>query len=105
MYTLGSEESRRRQGNKIVLHLLLDVREKNEPSGEFGHIEGILHIPIASLAHQLDELEAAASGRQTEIVAVCRSDVRAYTAAQILGQAGFPNVRVLEGGMIAWNMS
>ncbi|MCK5007505.1 MAG: rhodanese-like domain-containing protein [Spirochaetales bacterium] len=41
----------------------------------------------------------------TEIVAVCRSDVRAYTAAQILGQAGFPNVRVLEGGMIAWNMS
>jgi len=29
-----------------------------------------------------------------------RPGAGAYTAAQILGQVGFPNVRVLEGGMI-----
>jgi glyoxylase-like metal-dependent hydrolase (beta-lactamase superfamily II)/rhodanese-related sulfurtransferase len=85
--------------------VLLDVREKYELSDALGHIEGILHIPITSLAHQLDDLEAAAPGKQKEIVTVCRSGARAFTAAQILGQAGFSNVRVLEGGMIAWNMS
>jgi rhodanese-related sulfurtransferase len=85
--------------------MLLDVREKYELSGELGHIEGILHIPIGSLARQLEELEAEASGKQKEIVTVCRSGARAYTAAQILGRAGFSYVRVLEGGMIAWNMS
>ncbi|UCF97500.1 MAG: MBL fold metallo-hydrolase [Spirochaetaceae bacterium] len=83
--------------------LLLDVRESYELSGELGHIEGILHIPIGSLAHQLDELEAAAAGKHREIVTVCRSGARAFTAAQILGQAGFAKVQVLEGGMISWN--
>ncbi len=84
--------------------VLLDVREKYELTGELGHIEGILHIPIEALAHELDELESTVSGKQREMVVVCRSGARAYTAAQILGQAGFSNVHVLEGGMISWNM-
>jgi glyoxylase-like metal-dependent hydrolase (beta-lactamase superfamily II)/rhodanese-related sulfurtransferase len=85
--------------------VLLDVREKYELSGELGHITGILHIPIGSLAHRLDELETAAGGKNGEIITVCRSGARAFTAAQILGQAGFLRVVVLEGGMIAWNMN
>jgi len=85
--------------------LLLDVREKSELTGELGHIKGILHIPIGNLAHHLEEIEKASSGKNGEIVTVCRSGARAFTAAQILGQAGFSNVPVLEGGMIAWNMN
>ncbi len=83
--------------------LLVDVREEHELTGELGHIEGILHIPIGTLTHRLDELETAASGKNGDIVIVCRSGARAFTAAQILGQAGFTNAAVMEGGMIGWN--
>jgi glyoxylase-like metal-dependent hydrolase (beta-lactamase superfamily II)/rhodanese-related sulfurtransferase len=78
--------------------LLIDVREEQELTGELGHIEGIIHIPIGSLAGRLNEIEG-----NREIVTVCRSGGRAHTAAQILIQAGFLNVKVLNGGMQAWN--
>jgi sulfur dioxygenase len=81
--------------------LLLDVREEYELYGELGHLDGIVHIPIGHLAHRLDELQGAGD---REIVTVCRSGARAHTAAQILRQAGFPRVSVLEGGMIAWKL-
>jgi glyoxylase-like metal-dependent hydrolase (beta-lactamase superfamily II)/rhodanese-related sulfurtransferase len=84
--------------------LLLDVREEEELTGELGHIENVIHIPIGSLSHKLDELETMVSGKDGEIVAVCRSGSRAHTAAQIMKQAGFTDVAVLEGGMIEWNM-
>jgi len=84
-------------GNKPVL---LDVREAVELDGPLGHLDGIVHIPIGSLAARLGELEKYQSD---EVITVCRSGGRAYTAAQILGTAGFTNVFVLEGGMIGWN--
>jgi len=79
--------------------VLLDVRETDELSGPLGHIEGIVHVPIASLSHRLDELGGY---RDRMVVTVCRSGHRASTAAQILTSAGF-DVRVLDGGMRAWN--
>jgi rhodanese-related sulfurtransferase len=78
--------------------LLLDVREEKELYGELGHIKGIVHIPIGSLAHRLSEID-----KDKEIVSICRSGARAHTAAQILKKARFPSVSVLAGGMIAWN--
>ena len=80
--------------------LLLDVRELTELQGPMGHMEGIVHFPIGDLAHRLSELE---KDRNRNIIAVCLSGGRAHTAAQIMKAAGFPSVRVLEGGMIAWN--
>jgi sulfur dioxygenase len=78
--------------------VLLDVREQEELAGELGHLEGIVHVPIGSLAHRLQELQKY---RNSEIVTICRSGARAYTAAQILKKAGFTAVSVLNGGMIA----
>jgi glyoxylase-like metal-dependent hydrolase (beta-lactamase superfamily II)/rhodanese-related sulfurtransferase len=80
--------------------VLLDVREKEELDGPLGHLQGIVHIPIARLSGRLSELDQY---KGKEIVTVCRSGGRAYTAAQILGMAGFRKVTVLEGGMIGWN--
>ena len=80
--------------------LLVDVREKEELSGELGHIEGIVHIPLGALAFRLAELD---THKEREMVTVCRSGARAGTAAQILAKAGFPRVSVLAGGMLAWN--
>jgi glyoxylase-like metal-dependent hydrolase (beta-lactamase superfamily II)/rhodanese-related sulfurtransferase len=82
--------------------LLLDVREEKELTAELGHLEGIAHVPISSLTSQLNELEKF---KDRKIITVCRSGARAYTAAQILTQAGFPNVQVLDGGMILWNQA
>jgi glyoxylase-like metal-dependent hydrolase (beta-lactamase superfamily II)/rhodanese-related sulfurtransferase len=80
--------------------ILLDVREERELISELGHLKGIIHLPISSLTAHLDELEPKSD---QEIIAVCRSGARAYTAAQIMSQVGFKHVKVLEGGMIRWN--
>ncbi len=80
--------------------VLLDVREEEELEGALGHIDGIVHIPVWDLSHRLGDLDGY---RKRKIVTVCRSGARAHTAAQIIKKAGFPHVRVLEGGMIAWN--
>jgi glyoxylase-like metal-dependent hydrolase (beta-lactamase superfamily II) len=80
--------------------ILLDVREENELRSELGHIHGIRHIPIGNLTSRLTDLEG---DRKNEMVMVCRSGARAYTAAQILKQVGFEKVTVLEGGMLRWN--
>lgn len=77
--------------------LLLDVREKQELAGELGYIDGIVHIPIGELSFRLSEID-----RTKEIVTVCLSGGRAHTAAQIMKQAGFSEISVLQGGMIAW---
>lgn len=80
--------------------LLLDVREPGELSGELGRLDKIVNIPVGTLAKRLEELEPY---RPQEIITICRSGGRAHTAAQLLAQADFRRVRVLAGGMTAWN--
>lgn len=82
--------------------IILDVREPAELTGDLGHLPGIKHIPIVGLSRRVAELEGA---EEEEIVTVCRSGGRAATAAQILQQAGFRRVRVLDGGMTQWRSS
>ncbi|MFB7667912.1 rhodanese-like domain-containing protein [Kitasatospora sp. NPDC056138] len=76
---------------------LLDVRTP----GEFRtvHIPGAHNVPLdtlrehrAELLHHLDE----------DTVLICRSGARAARAEQALSDAGLPDLRVLEGGMVAW---
>ena len=82
--------------------VLVDVREEKELTSELGHLPGIKHIPIGLLTSRLSELEQY-KGKDKDIVMVCRSGARAYTAAQIMKQVGFNNVKVLDGGMLRWN--
>lgn len=82
-------------------HLLLDVREPEELQGPLGAIDGIINIPIGSLSARLNEL---APFQEQKIVVICRSGARATTGAQILKKSGFSEVKVLEGGMLAWKM-
>lgn len=76
---------------------LLDVRTP----GEFhtAHIPGSYNVPLdtlrehrAELLHHLDE----------DVVLICRSGARAAQAEQALAEAGLPNLRVLDGGVMAW---
>ncbi|MCQ1535217.1 rhodanese-like domain-containing protein [Methanosarcina sp. KYL-1] len=79
--------------------LILDVREAKELSGNLGHLENSINIPVSNLESRLSELDGI---KNREIVAVCRSGVRAASAARTLTRAGFEKVKVLKGGMLAW---
>jgi phage shock protein E len=77
--------------------VLIDVRTPEEFAA--GHIPGALNIPYDELPARLNELD----GRQgEEVVVYCRTGRRAKIAEQALTEAGFMNVRDLEGHMVAW---
>jgi NADPH-dependent 2,4-dienoyl-CoA reductase/sulfur reductase-like enzyme/rhodanese-related sulfurtransferase len=72
---------------------LLDVREKVELAVE--HVPEAVNIPLGELRSRLDELP-----RDREILVVCRSGQRAYTATRCLIQRGF-DARTISGGMLS----
>ncbi|WP_282697438.1 rhodanese-like domain-containing protein [Streptomyces sp. CC208A] len=76
---------------------LLDVRTPAE--FRTAHIPGSYNVPLHTLREHRAELR---SHLDEEVVLVCRSGQRAREAEQALAQAGLPNLRVLEGGMNAW---
>lgn len=77
--------------------LVLDVRTEREY--EAGHVPGALHIPHTELAARLTELPVDKTG---QIVVYCEQGPRASMAEDLLADAGFVNVRTLEGHMANW---
>jgi NADPH-dependent 2,4-dienoyl-CoA reductase/sulfur reductase-like enzyme/rhodanese-related sulfurtransferase len=83
------------RGDKLFL---LDVRTP----GEFDTMRlgiGETLIPIGDLRHRLNDLPA---DKEREIVCWCKISLRGYEAAILLEAAGWKNVKVLEGGVMAW---
>lgn len=76
---------------------ILDVRTPAE--FETAHIPGAYNVPLDLLREHRAELRAHLDD---DVVLVCRSGARAGQAEQVLGQVGLPNVKVLSGGMVAW---
>ncbi|MFJ3975282.1 rhodanese-like domain-containing protein [Streptomyces sp. NPDC090021] len=76
---------------------VLDVRTP----GEFRtvHIPGAYNVPLDTLREHRAEL---LTHLDEDVVLVCRSGARAAQAEQALAEAGLPNLRVLDGGMMAW---
>lgn len=76
---------------------LLDVRTP----GEFrtAHIPGSYNVPLDTLREHRAEL---LTHLDEDVVLVCRSGQRAAQAEKALADAGLPNLRVLEGGIVAW---
>ncbi|MFC1680562.1 rhodanese-like domain-containing protein [Pseudomonadota bacterium] len=79
--------------------LVLDVRS----AGEFEtiHIAGARNIPLYLLEERLAELP----GPDEEVVLVDQKGGRSRAARRILLDAGFTNVRILEGHMFQWVLS
>jgi NADPH-dependent 2,4-dienoyl-CoA reductase/sulfur reductase-like enzyme/rhodanese-related sulfurtransferase len=74
---------------------LLDVRTPAEV--EQMRIEGATHIPLGAVRRRMDELDKA-----KPVVAFCKISLRGYEAALILKQAGFADVKVMDGGILMW---
>jgi rhodanese-related sulfurtransferase len=77
---------------------LIDVREPNEWVGELGHIRGAELIPLGTVQANVDKVR----GETREIISICKMGGRASQAANFWAQQGL-KVRVLAGGMTAWN--
>ncbi|MEO0732854.1 MAG: rhodanese-like domain-containing protein [Bacteroidota bacterium] len=90
------QELKKREAAGEKDYVLLDVREDYERA-EF-NIGGI-HVPLGQLTMSFDKL---APHKEEEIIVYCRSGKRSAMAQELLRQAGFANVRNLEGGMLAY---
>lgn len=60
---------------------------------------GEKYIPVGALRVRLDELPAE---KDAEIICFCKISMRGYETALILEDNGWTNVKVMEGGIVAW---
>jgi rhodanese-related sulfurtransferase len=79
---------------------ILDVRTPAEY--ETAHIPGSYNVPLATLAEHRTELARHVGDG---VVLVCRSGARAGQAETALAGAGRTDLRVLDGGMVAWEQA
>ncbi len=56
-------------------------------------------IPLGAIRKRLNELP---EDKNKEIICYCKISLRGYEAARILMAAGYKNVKVMEGGIMAW---
>jgi sulfur-carrier protein adenylyltransferase/sulfurtransferase len=89
---MDAEHLIKEAGQRITL---LDVRDPHE--WDICRIEGARHIPLASLAERLHELDTA-----DEIIVYCLMGGRSRKAVTLLHEAGFRKLRNLTGGIRAW---
>ena len=85
-------KQRRDAGEDVYV---LDVREPYEY--QIANIGGTL-IPQNDVPKRLSEID-----RDREIVVQCRSGQRSQRIAEFLSQQGYPNVKNLAGGILAWS--
>jgi rhodanese-related sulfurtransferase len=76
---------------------LLDVRTPGE--FEAFHIPGSYNVPLGLLKEHREELRRHLD---EDVVLICRSGARATQAEQTLAGTGLPNLKVLTGGIMAW---
>lgn len=74
---------------------LVDVREPYEYDG--GHVPGALSMPLGRVVSLAADLP-----KDQPLWVICRSGNRSLQAAEALVEAGFQDVRNVDGGMISW---
>jgi len=89
--TVAELKQRRDAGEDLFV---LDVREPYEY--QIANIGGTL-IPMNDVPQRLAEID-----RNREIVVQCRSGGRSQRVAEFLAAQGYPNVKNLAGGILAW---
>jgi NADPH-dependent 2,4-dienoyl-CoA reductase/sulfur reductase-like enzyme/rhodanese-related sulfurtransferase len=77
---------------------LLDVRGSEEYEAERLGVGEVL-IPLGQLRAKIDLLP---QDKTKEIIAFCKISLRGYEAACFLRSQGYLNVKVMEGGLMAW---
>src|SRR5262245_16648046 len=94
------ELAARSPNNDLGVTYLVDVRSEGEY--EAGHIPSSLNIPGGQAVQRADDFVAVKNSR---IIFISDQSARAVMAAYWYLQMGFPNVKVLQGGLEAWRES
>jgi rhodanese-related sulfurtransferase len=84
--------------DKNEIFLLLDLRGPDEYEVMRLGVGETL-IPLGVLRKRLNELP---EDKEKEIICYCKISLRGYEAARIIEANGWKNVKVLEGGIMAW---
>lgn len=79
--------------------LFLDIRTMRETENS-ATIKGSKLVPLYDLSKRMDELKRA--GTDKKVIIVCRSGSRGPAAGIKLKRAGFTDVQILRGGLMAW---
>jgi len=96
-FGISAKQLREKLKNKEPL-VLLDVRNPNEYElMRLGIGEKL--IPLGQLRKRMNEMP---EDKNAEIITWCKISLRGYEAALILQANGYTNVKVLEGGIMAW---
>lgn len=78
--------------------VFLDVRSPEECKAvRIASCRNVTYIPLGQLRSRMAEL-----GKEDEIVAFCKISLRGYEAECMLEGEGFKDVKVIEGGVVAW---
>ncbi|XP_044722000.1 rhodanese-like domain-containing protein [Hirsutella rhossiliensis] len=92
--------------------VFIDVREYNELAAT-GKIPGAVNMPLMTAAQVVEQpgneelarqhsLQPRPQPRDAHLVFYCRAGVRARTAAQLAGRAGWPSVGEYPGSWLEW---
>lgn len=76
---------------------LIDARTPEEFAG--GHVQGAINVPIADLA---DFAQKNSKGSENIVITMCGSTGRGEKASAILSSHGLANIKVMKGGLKAW---
>jgi molybdopterin/thiamine biosynthesis adenylyltransferase len=76
---------------------VIDVREQHE--WDEAHLEHAVHVPMGEVAERIDEI---APDQSEHLILHCRTDNRSARVAELLGELGYDDVTVIEGGIVAW---
>lgn len=82
---------------KDSLAKIIDVR--TIPEFQEKHIKDSINIPLGELNLKINELNLKTDNH---LLMMCHSGNRAAMAADMLIQSGFPNIKIVEGGMLSW---
>jgi rhodanese-related sulfurtransferase len=77
--------------------VVIDVREVDEFIK--GHIDSAINSPLSKLPEQLSKLDVH---KRKPVLIACENGTRSASAAKILTKAGFEQIFVITGGMVAW---
>jgi rhodanese-related sulfurtransferase len=97
MVGISSVEVKKKVDNKEDV-FILDVRGEDEFDAMRLGIGETL-IPLGKLRKSTDKLP---KDKNKEIIVYCKISLRGYEASCFLQSQGYTNVKVLEGGIIAW---
>lgn len=85
--------------------LLVDAREEEQFAAQ--HIPGALSLPANSYPEML-EFFAEEHGTAQTVVVYCGTedcDLSSELAARLRDEAGYKDIRILDGGLLAWQRS